>query len=402
MSMAARGSLAERAALSGQDLGLLSVQFGRRKGAPPMMCLTDRDLRLMALLLDVNYLLTSQLVMLGWGSSRTRAAQRRLKVLHDGGFLDRFRPVRRIGSAEWIYRLSTRGWKALASQEVVDGSARYKPAAFTSISYTEHDLQLSALILGIALAAGGSSTDRLIDTMPFTWHGPRSGRIAWRGPSGGRIDRDWDDELDWDARGELDLDGHVEVDRSPAAQLPPDTRLYRCRSRSGYLEPDATLIGGSAEDRFAVLVEYDRTDRPHKQIDRLRRYDWWLLQGWRETHFATHASPPTVVFLTSRERPLRRLVETADDVLSAWYGRGDAGPRGGTHPAREQILFTSRDRIRAGDWTMERTPSLPPVLRVQPDACSPRSVAYDLPSMFANRSPQPSDFALIPSGRDVQ
>ena len=168
VTMSARSGLAERAALSGQDLGLLSVQFGRRNGPPPMMCLTDRDLRLMALLLDVNYLLTSQLVMLGWGSSRTRAAQKRLKVLHDGGFLDRFRPVRRIGSAEWIYRLSTRGWKALASQDIVDGNARYKPAAFTSISYTEHDLQLSALIMCIALEAGGSYTHGLIDTMPFT------------------------------------------------------------------------------------------------------------------------------------------------------------------------------------------------------------------------------------------
>ena len=89
-------------------------------------------------------------------------------------------------------------------------------------------------------------------------------------------------------------------------------------------------------------------------------------------------------------------------MLSAWYGRGDAGPREGSHPARAQILFTSRDRIRADDWTMERTPSLPPVLRVQPDVCSPRSVVYDMPSMSANRSPQASDFALIPGGRDVQ
>jgi hypothetical protein len=220
----------------------------------------------MALLLDVNYLLTSQLVLLGWGSSSTRAAQKRLKVLHDSGYLDRFRPVRRIGSAEWIYRLSARGWKALASQDLLDGNARFKPTAFTSISYTAHDLQLSALILRIAVAAGGSYTDGLINTMPFTWQGPRSGRIAWQGPRGRRSDRDWRDELD--------RDGHKNVERSPSAQLPLGTRLYRCESRSGYLEPDATLIGGSGEDRFAVLIEYDRTDRPHKQIDRLRRYDW--------------------------------------------------------------------------------------------------------------------------------
>jgi hypothetical protein len=364
----------------------------------------------MALLLDVNYLTTRQLVILGWGESRVRAAQKRLKVLHDRGFIDRFRPIRRVGSAEWIHRLSTRGWKALVSQEMVNGSARYKPATFTSISYTAHDLQLSAIVLRIALEAGGSSTDGLIDTMPFTWHGPRSGRIAWPGPRRRRSDRDWDealdldadDELDWDARGELDLDGPVEVDRSPAAQLPPNTRLYACQSRSGYLEPDATLIGGSGEDRFAVLIEYDRTDRPHKQIDRLRRYDWWLLEGWRRTHFATHSMSPTVIFLTSRERPLRRLIETADQALSAWYGERHAGAREGTHPAREQILFTSRDRIRGGDWTMERTPSLPPALRVQADVCSPRSALYDMRSMFANRSPQPSDSALVVGGRDAQ
>lgn len=402
MSTSARSSLAERAARSGEDLGLLSVQFGRRKGARPMMCLTDRDLGLMALLLDVNYLLTSQLVMLGWGVSRVRAAQRRLKVLHDGGFLDRFRPVRRIGSAEWIYRLSARGWKALASHDMVDGNARYKPAAFTSISYTAHDLQLSTLILRIALAAGGSYTHGLIDTMPFTWQGARTGRIAWRGPRRGRTARDRHDDFDLDGHDELDLDGHDKVERSPAAQLPPDTHLYPCQSRSGYLEPDATLIGGLGEHRFAVLIEYDRTDRPHKQIDRLRRYDWWLLEGWRETHFATHTSPPTVVFLTSRQRPLRRLVETADQVLSAWYGPGDAGPREGTHPARERILFTSRERIRASDWTMDQTPSLPPVLREQPDACSPGLAVYDIPAMFANRSPQLSDFALIPGGSAAQ
>jgi hypothetical protein len=398
----ARASIAERAVRSGQDLALLSVQFGARRGTEPMMCLTERDLRIMALLHDVNYLTTRQLVILGWGESRIRAAQKRLKVLHDAGFLDRFRPVRRVGSAEWIYRLSRRGWKALASHDMVDGHARYKPAKFTSISYTAHDLQLSAVVLRIAVEAGGSPIDGLIDTMPFTWHGPRSGRIAWPGPRRRRIDRDWEDELDWGADQALDLDGHGElgldkhegIERSPAAKLPADTRLHPQASRSGYLEPDATLIGGSDESRFAVLIEYDRTDRPHKQIDRLRRYDWWLLEGWRKTRFATHPTAPRVIFLTSRKRPLRRLVETADRTLSAWYGHRHTGPRQGTHPAREQILFTSRDRICAGDWTMERTPALPAVLRKEPDVCAPRSLVYDLPAAFGCSEPE-SAYAVV-------
>ena len=99
--------------------------------------------------------------------------------------------------------------------------------------------------------------------MPFTWKGPRSGRI--------------------------DVDTTEEVERSQAAELPQGTAPYTEDSRHGYLEPDATLIGRSGEDTWAVLIEYDRTERPHKQIDRLRRYDHWLLNGWREGHFAAHS-----------------------------------------------------------------------------------------------------------------
>ena len=403
VTVSARTSLAERSALTGQDLALRCVQFGRRKGPGPRMCVTERDFRLMALLLDVNYLTTSQLVMLGWGASRTRAAQRRLKVLHDAGYLDRFRPFRKVGSAEWIYRLSRKGCKALAWNEMVNGGARYKPAAFTSISYTAHDLQLSAVILRIAIEAGASPTDGILDTMPFTWKGPRSGRIAWSGPRGGKEvhhehDLDEYDELDWSAPDELDFDRDEKIERSPAAQLPPGTRLWPRKSRSGYLEPDATLIAESEEDRFAVLIEYDRTDRPHKQIDRLRRYDWWLLEGWRQTHFATHSMAPVVIFLTSRERPLRRLVQTAHRTLSAWYGRDHAGPREGVHPAREQILFTSRDRIRSRDWTMDRTPGLPPALREEPGACTPRPLVYDLPAALSRPvAPRDGDQTAVDS-----
>jgi len=370
--MSARSSLAERAALSGQDLGLLSVQFGRRKGAPPMVCLTDRDLRLMALLLDVNYLLTSQLVLLGWGSSSTRAAQKRLKVLHDSGYLDRFRPVRRIGSAEWIYRLSARGWKALASQDLMDGNARFKPTAFTSISYTAHDLQLSALILRIALAAGGSYADGLIDTMPFTWQGPRSGRIAWQGPRARRSDRDWrhdfdldgEDERERDVNDELGRDGHKNVERSAAAQLPLGTRLYKCESRSGYLEPDATLIGGSGEDRFAVLIEYDRTDRPHKQIDRLRRYDAWSRPPTR------CSAPGTALTTRARARaPIRRESGFCSQVASAstpatgpWTGRRACRQNCGgsrTYAPRARSSMTCRRCSRIAHPNRAISPSIP-------------------------------------------
>ncbi len=45
----------------------------------------------MALLHGANLLSTSHLTALGWGFSRERAAQMRLKRLHDSGYVDRFR-----------------------------------------------------------------------------------------------------------------------------------------------------------------------------------------------------------------------------------------------------------------------------------------------------------------------
>ena len=172
--------------------------------------------------------------------------------------------------------------------------------------------------------------------------------------------------------------------RSPTASLPEGTRLHPGRSRAGYLEPDATLIGRVGEESFAVLIEYDRTDRPHKQLDRLRRYDHFLLDGWRHTHFATHATPPSVLFLTARDQPLARLIQTADQTFTAWHGAKQATAREGAHPARQRVVFTSRDRILKGDWTMQRTPSLPPDLRdpAAGGACVPRPIAYNLPALF--------------------
>jgi hypothetical protein len=160
-------------------------------------------------------------------------------------------------------------------------------------------------------------------------------------------------------------------------------RLHPQRSRKGHLEPDATLIAQAGDARWAVLIEYDRTDRPHKQVDRLRRYDRWLLDGWREGEFAAHAVHPMVLFVTTRERPLRRLIETADRTFSAWYGHQHAGPRQGTHPARRRVVFTSRERILAEEWTMVRVPRVPPALRTDPGNCVPISVVYDLPALFA-------------------
>jgi hypothetical protein len=337
---------------AGDGLSAGTVQWGERQHPAPAVALTQRDLRLLALTFDVNFLSASQLLALGWGQSGERAGQRRLTRLHDAGYLDRFRPVCAVGSAEWNYRVTAAGWTALVQHGVIEPARRYTPSALTSISYTEHDLQLAALVLRIAHDVRPTERGPLADRMPFLWQGPNSARID-------------PDEL-----------------TGPCSALPPAVKLHPESSRRGYLEPDATLTAQTEAGNWAVLVEYDRTERPHKQIDRFRRYDRWLLDGWTHGPFSSNVAPPSVLFLTARERPLRRLVETADQTFSAWYGREHAGPREGTHPARQRAVFTSRDRILNGDWTMMRTPSLPPEYRDEP-RCVARTVEYSLPSLFA-------------------
>ena len=350
-------TIVQRALLAGEDLSGGTINWGRRPQRPPRIALTDRDLGLMALLYGANFLSMSHLTALGWGLSRERAAQMRLKCLHDNGYVDHFRPASAYGRAEWNYRLTSVGFSALTECEMVPDERRYTPTPLTSISYAEHDLQLASIVLHIAQEAARDGQEALIAPMPFRWLGPRNGHI--------------------------EIDGDGKTERSPAAQLPPGTHLFPAGSRTGYLEPDATLIGGAGEDLFAVLIEYDRTERPHKQIDRLRRYDRWLLDGWRKGPFAAHAIAPAVIFLTSREGPLSRLIETADETFSASYGGEHTHPHEDIYPARERVLFASREQIFAGDWMMRRTPSLPAALREEPAVCEPRLIKYDLASLFA-------------------
>jgi len=352
----------ERMLHAGVGLSAGTIQWGRRSDSPAPVGLTIRDLRLMALLHDTNYLSASQLTLLGWGGA-ARAAQERLKRLHDTGYLDRFRPLAARGTREWNYRLTQTGWEALTANDMPADARQYTPAEITSISYTEHDLQLAAIVLLIARAATATGTAALLDRMPFQWQGHRSGRI--------------------------EPDTPEQPDRSAKGSLTNGTRLHPGRSRPGYLEPDATLTGSVGDERFAVLIEYDRTNRPHKQTDRLRRYEHFLLDGWRHTRFAAHSTPPSVLFLTAREQPLARLIQTADETFTAWHGAQHATAREGTHPARQRTVFTSRQRILAGDWTMQRTPSLPPDARDPANgggSCLPRPIDYDLPALFARCS----------------
>jgi len=350
--------LAERIATAGVGLGALGIQWGRRPAAHRPCQITERDVRLLAFLHDFNYATTTTLAALFWGRLGT-AAQERLKLLHDIGFLDRLRPrvSRTQGSCEWIYRLTALGWRLLLDADAAVDGHDYEPAELTSISYVEHDVQVSALVAQLAALAARAAgcSGPLIDAAPFRIVGPRGGAI--------------------DPRYETAAPNPSKY----ADDAPTFVRLEA--AVRGILKPDATLLWGPLDaPQVAVLIEYDRTRRATKQLDRLRRYDWFLAEGWRESRYAALPTEPIVLVVTASERQLEPFVRAADGALTAWSSNDSPGHRAHAfHPGREQVGFTTRDRLLAGDGELLQVPPTPPSERHGRDrACAPAGYTLEL------------------------
>lgn len=331
----------EQPGTAGVGLGAVGIQWGRRPAVPPPCRLTRRDLRLLGFLHDFGYATTRILAALFWGRMGT-ATHERLKLLHDAGMVDKLRPRvgRDDGSHEWIYRLTALGWRTILDAGMAADGEDYAPAELTSIAYVEHDVQVAGLVTALAgrAARAAGSEGALIDAGPFQMLGPRSGMV--------------------DPRREVRAD-----DASAASDL-GERLVHTEASAPGVLKPDATLVGiTDSGERTAVMVEYDRTRRASKQLTRLRRYDHFLTAGWRESRYAALDVEPALFVVCSDERQLPTFVRAADHELTAWIGRPQADRRNGEHIGREQVGFTTRERLLAGDSRLLQVPSLPPPIR---------------------------------------
>lgn len=365
---------AGRSRRAGRGLSAAGIEWGRPPSQhrnsiePPStrgMVVTDRDIEILAALHDYGYLTTSMIGLLFWGYL-SDATHRRLKVLHDAGLCDRFRPsAPRRGSFEWTYRLTKRGWVLLDDEQRAADDREYNPALLDYIGYAEHDLQLGSLILDLAHRSADETTEQgpLLDRAGFQWHGPRRGRI------------DPDQE-------------QLAPQPSVGSKLRTGWTIQRATSRRGVIEPDATLLGISAHtgQPEALLIEYDRTKRPSKQADRFRRYDRFLTESWRDSRYARLPHEPAVLFITAHAAQVESIARAADPHLSAWLGPRNADHADGTYPAREQIAFTSAEHIQDGDWNMIQVPHSPPQHRARrPGArrgCELRTIELALDELF--------------------
>ncbi|MCW2952020.1 MAG: hypothetical protein JWQ48_1190 [Conexibacter sp.] len=100
---------------------------------------------------------------------------------------------------------------------------------------------------------------------------------------------------------------------------------------------------------------FDRMRRPSKQLERLRRYDWFLASGWRESRYASLDIEPAALIVCDEERQVEAFVSAADGHLSAVV----AGPGRVDFVGREQVGFTSWARVLEADDRVDQVRARP-------------------------------------------
>lgn len=291
---------------------------------PPV--LTARDIDLLAALWQVRYLSTSQICRLFFAGA-VDACHRRLKKVHDAGYMDKFRPLSLEGPEEWIYRLGSPGFEVLKKLGRVPVKSRLVHKEILDISYVFHDVVASELIVETILqhARHYGTSGALNQLARFSWLGPDRGLIQRQpGPS------------------------PFPEPGKPTNKTHPDA--FPQQSQRGYLVPDATLVGRLPNgEPFVLLFEVDLTARPSKNIDKLRRYDRFLLDGWKKSRWRDGDMVPAVLFVVPHEKHIPAFLECADEHLTAFWRRDDY-PNRAYYPGREQIAFTTFEQIKSGQW----------------------------------------------------
>jgi hypothetical protein len=339
-----------------------TVEFDTRR-TPRALAITSRDLDILQALAELRYLTTSMIAVLAWGSYNTRLRSR-LPALFDAGFVRRFRPrlVNGAGVAQWVYELDTAGHRLLTAERPT-ACPMWTRSDLAAFSYAEHDLELNAMLCELAARAASrrGHGGPLLRAAPFTILGARTGRVD---PAA-------------EAR---------PLDADPANELPVGDVVRSGDSYEALLEPDATLVGrhSATGAPIAVLLEYDRTRRATKLTSKLARYDAFLSDGWRRTRHACCRHEPAVLFVIRDEKHLEAAIREADRQLTAWVGPSAARPEQGRYPGRDEIGFTTRERLMTTDSVVLQVPPHPPGQTRQARTPVPTiETALSLSSLFA-------------------
>jgi hypothetical protein len=138
------------------------------------------------------------------------------------------------------------------------------------------------------------------------------------------------------------------------------------------IEPDLTirlqvpgfLIDKPEDINVDLLVEVDRTRRPARNLDKIKRYDQFLT-GWGLLHPRVEqlGTRPVVIFTSPNETSMLALMKAADEVMTGRIGWLGDPEHAWYYPGRDHVLFTTETEIHHGSMLAWRLPELPRDLR---------------------------------------
>jgi hypothetical protein len=306
-----------------------------------------RDLEIIRALWRYRFFLTSQIAREWWPGKSLYAAQRRLLRMTAAGWVTRFRPRLSKGKHEWIYQLDRKGFELGKRCWGLDGpyieEAKWRPRHVTEYSVVEHDLQVNAWVMAYRALSG----NRMIE-----WFGPDQGRID--------VPTKYEDrrfrrvELQ-DAS--LALSGY---------RRPRDLRLKHFAP----VVPDATitLFSHASGSELDLLVELDRTRRPTKNLDKLRRYDAFLVAWCGMTDRYRHSAElPLVIFVCPGAGEAMSLMRAADCEVTGLHAQPGTRPDTWRAPGRERMLFAAEEDVHHGAARAWMLPRVSPAERESSD-----------------------------------
>lgn len=300
------------------------LQWGEREAGAPC-ALQARDLEILVALARYRFLTTGQIAELWWPGGGLRAVRRRMTLLFDAGFVERFRPQTLRGAYQWTYCLARPGFRAAQQSNDLPRALKFAPRReqIFDYRYVIHDLKVNEWVLRLRELLG----DRLLD-----WAGPDESLM--RPPKGAsRVGAE---------------DGLADVFGIRDDAIRP-------------VQPDAVLEVVDGDGEISLLLEYDRTRRVDKNYDKFCRYEA-LLAGWWHRVMPAGARRPAVLFICQDREHLQRFIAAADHQLTAHQRSWAALNAAAEYPARDRMLFAVEDEIRAGRAEALRPPHHPPTV----------------------------------------
>jgi hypothetical protein len=350
------------------DIGIAhSVRWAKPPTATIAIELEPLDIEILALVVSLRHVLSSQIHRRFNEGRAVTTTQRRLKRLSDAGLVARLQFHRRDGGGmPMCYSIAPAGLDLLSkhgrsARLTSDGDAKSREPTISVSKRHTNDQLLRQVRHDVRVAGWALAVERALPERLLRLRGPTESVVSPQMRS-----RSGDGPML--ALGDLCLPGG----RTPHGFMRTVENGIRIEvERFQSIRPDATLL---RKDGRQLFVELDDRLPEGSGARKLERYDHFLA-GWSVNLgvFAAGGSEMlTVVFVCRDSSRARDCARQADRVLTACRAYAGEYPKDWEYPGRKRILFVAERDAHEGLLRGWCVPGLPPEVRTAAMGGDPR------------------------------